>query len=173
MFQSMFLKYSIESFKCDICQLSKHNWTIFSWVLLKVLNHIILFIMMFVYQPPVSNILGGRWLVSFIDDCSRVIWIFMNKKNQNYHNYLFNIIIWCKQNLGRVLKECILKMVKNMSIIMFPSFPVNMISLKNSCVSTPHKKWCRRKENLSFTWSNLNSSLPNHVVMKFFWLLLI
>jgi hypothetical protein len=83
MFPSLFSNQSVESFKCDICQFSKHTRTTFPSSLTKSVEPFDL-IHSDVWGPaPVSNISGARWFVSFIDDCSRVTWIFlMNNKSE-------------------------------------------------------------------------------------------
>jgi transposase InsO family protein len=83
MFPSLFSNQSVESFKCDICQFFKHTRTTFPSSLTKSVESFDL-IHYDVWGPaPVSNISGARWFVSFIDDCSRVTWIFlMNNKSE-------------------------------------------------------------------------------------------
>jgi hypothetical protein len=83
MFSSLFSNQFVESFKCDICQFSKHTRTTFPSRLTKSVEPFEL-IHSDVWGPaPVSNISGARWFVSFIDDCSRVTWIFlMNNKSE-------------------------------------------------------------------------------------------
>ena len=79
MFPSLFLKQSVESFKCDICQFSKHHRATFPSSLTKSAEPFDL-IHSDVWGPaPITNISGARWFVSFIDDCTRVTWIFLMK----------------------------------------------------------------------------------------------
>lgn len=83
MFPSLFLHHSVESFKCDVCQLAKHNRVSFPSSFNKSDEPFDL-IHSDVWGPaPTSNIFGAKWFVSFIDDCTRVTWIFvMNTKSE-------------------------------------------------------------------------------------------
>ncbi|RDX81891.1 hypothetical protein CR513_37383, partial [Mucuna pruriens] len=72
MFPHLFTKESVESFKCDICQFSKHHRATFSPSSNKRLEPFDL-----IHFDLVT--LGAKWFVSFIDDCTCVTWIFLMK----------------------------------------------------------------------------------------------
>ncbi|RDX99335.1 hypothetical protein CR513_17622, partial [Mucuna pruriens] len=77
MFPHLFTKESVESFKCDICQFSKHHRATFSLSNNKSLEPFDL-IHSDVWGPASNSISEAKWFVSFIDDCTRVCQIFVD-----------------------------------------------------------------------------------------------
>jgi len=79
LFPVLFTKLSVESFHCDVCQFAKHGRTTFTPnnnINSKPFDPI----HSNVWGPsPICNILGAKWFVSFIDDCTRVTGIFLIK----------------------------------------------------------------------------------------------
>ena len=77
LFPSLFLKFDICNFKYDVCELSNSHRTTFPLSLNK--NPIPLMVVHSDVERPskVSTIGRARWFVTFIDDCSRMTWIFL------------------------------------------------------------------------------------------------
>ncbi|RDX62546.1 hypothetical protein CR513_59109, partial [Mucuna pruriens] len=69
--RQLFIKESVESFKCDICQFSKYHRATFSPSNNKSLEPFDL-IHSDVWGPASNSISGVKWFVSFIDDCTHV-----------------------------------------------------------------------------------------------------
>ena len=64
-------------YKCEICQLSKHTRTTYPQRPHKP-SHPFSIIQSDVWGPSrVANITGSRWFVSFIDDHTRITWLFL------------------------------------------------------------------------------------------------
>ena len=88
MFPSLFDNLKPEMLHCEVCQLAKHhrvsyplsnNKTSFPFQLIHT----------DVWGPSrVPNISGARWFVSFIDDCSRVTWLFLMKNKSDVSTIL-------------------------------------------------------------------------------------
>ncbi|RDY01438.1 hypothetical protein CR513_15232, partial [Mucuna pruriens] len=70
-FPHLFTKESFEFFKCDVCQFSKHYRATFSPSNSKSLEPFDL-VHSNVWGPTSNYILGAKWFVSFIDDCTHV-----------------------------------------------------------------------------------------------------
>ena len=83
MFPSLFKGLTVEKFHCDVCELAKHKRTSFP-VSNKRTSAPFTLIHSDVWGPStISNISGARWFVSFIDDCTRVSWIFLLKQKSD------------------------------------------------------------------------------------------
>ena len=77
-FPSLFLKYDVCNFKCDVCELSKSHRITFPMSLNK---NPVAFMVLYsdvwgLYK--ISTIRGAHWFVTFIDDCSRMTWGFFS-----------------------------------------------------------------------------------------------
>lgn len=80
LFPSLFKNLDVESLCCELCELAKHKRVSFP-----VSNNIstspFYLIHADVWGPSnVANISGSRWFVTFIDDCSRVTWVYLLKQ---------------------------------------------------------------------------------------------
>ena len=97
LFSYLFRKVDVESFHCDVCQMTNHKWTTFPTKNKRGSNSFHL-IHSDIWGPStVLNISRVRWFVSFIDDCSRVSWVFLLKNKYdvslvlpNSHNMIKN-----------------------------------------------------------------------------------
>jgi hypothetical protein len=77
MYPELFLRHSVESFKCDVCELAKHHSVSFPPSVNKSVESFNI-IHSDVWGPaPTSNISGAKWFVYFIDDCTRLTWVFL------------------------------------------------------------------------------------------------
>ncbi|RDY10209.1 hypothetical protein CR513_05316, partial [Mucuna pruriens] len=83
----LFRKESIESFKCDICQFLKHHRTTFTPRLAS------------------NSISGAKWFVSFIDDCTRVTWIFLMKHKYEVCQIFVNFFRLVKNQFNKSIKR--------------------------------------------------------------------
>ena len=79
MFPILFKGMDDKSFHCEVCQFAKHHRVSFPWSDNKSLHPFSL-IHTDVWGPSkIPNITGARWFISFIDDCTRVTWLFLMK----------------------------------------------------------------------------------------------
>ena len=92
MFPSIFNK-SLNFFHCEICEMSKHTRNTYPVQPYKP-SHPFSLIHSDVWGPSrVNTITGSRWFVTFIDDHTRVTWVFLMKEKsevgkifENFHN---------------------------------------------------------------------------------------
>ncbi|KAK2984954.1 hypothetical protein RJ640_013380 [Escallonia rubra] len=103
LFPSLFTKYDVSSFQCEVCELAKSHRVSFPLALNKSPDPFMI-IHSDVWGPSKVNSLGGsRWFVTFIDDCTRMTWVQLMKSKSEV-NVLFQQ--FCKmihtQNTARI-----------------------------------------------------------------------
>ena len=54
---------------------------------------------------PIPNVLGARWFVNFIDDCTRVNWVFLLKHKSEVSNAFQNFFSLIKNQFGVSIKK--------------------------------------------------------------------
>ena len=90
LFPSLFAKFDVSSFRCDVCVLAKIYRASFPLSLNKSL---VLFMVTHsdVWGPSKVTTFGGsRWFVTFIDDCTKMTWVCLMKSKSEV-NLLFQI----------------------------------------------------------------------------------
>ena len=88
LFPSLFGKSDISGFRCDICELAKSHRASFPLILNKSLFPFMV-IHYDVWGPSkVPTLSGSRWFVTFIDDCTRMTWLYLMKTKDEV-NLLF------------------------------------------------------------------------------------
>ncbi|KAL4562842.1 hypothetical protein LXL04_026873 [Taraxacum kok-saghyz] len=84
------------SFKCEVCQISKHIRHSYSPLPYKP-SHPFSLVHSDVWGPSrVKNVSGARWFVTFIDDHTRVTRVFLIRRNQKLDHFSSNFIRWSK-----------------------------------------------------------------------------
>ena len=92
LFPSLFAKFDVSSFKCDVCELAKSHRASFPLTLNKSLVPFMI-IHSDVWGPSKFATLDGlRWFVTFINDCIKMTWVCLMKSKievnllfQNFH----------------------------------------------------------------------------------------
>ncbi|RVW50306.1 Retrovirus-related Pol polyprotein from transposon TNT 1-94 [Vitis vinifera] len=104
LFSSLFAKSDISGFRCDICELAKSHRVSFPLILNK--SPLPFMVIHFdVWGPSkVPTLSGSRWFVTFIDDCTRMTWLYLMKTKdevnllfQNFHKMIetqYNAKVW-------------------------------------------------------------------------------
>ena len=89
MFPTLFKGLNIQPFHCKICEYAKHNHL--SFPISNKRSSPFFLIHSDIWGPStIPNILGSRWFVTFIDDCTRVSWIYL-VKNKSDVSHIFPI----------------------------------------------------------------------------------
>nr|KYP73851.1 Retrovirus-related Pol polyprotein from transposon TNT 1-94 [Cajanus cajan] len=104
LFPHLFTKESIESFNCDICQLSKHHRASYPISNKKSTSPFDL-IHSDVWGPVVESISGARWFVTFIDDCTRVTWTYLMKNKSEVFQIFVNFFRLVQNQFGKNIKR--------------------------------------------------------------------
>ena len=88
LFPSLFAKFDVSSFRCEVCELAKSHRASFPLTLNK---SPVPFMILHsdVWGPSKVTTLGGsRWFVTFIDDCTKMTWVCLMKSKSDV-NLLF------------------------------------------------------------------------------------
>lgn len=96
----------------------------------------------------VPNILGARWFVSFIDDCTRVSWIYLLKQKSDVSNIfpIFHTMIQTQFNVGiKRLRTDNARDYFNQSLSSY--FQKEGIVHESSCVDTPQQNGVAERKN--------------------------
>ena len=88
LFPSLFVNLDISTFRCDVCELAKSHRVSFPSNLNKS-SVPFMIVHSDVWGPSPNPTLGGsRWFVTFIDDCTRMTWVYL-MKSKGQVNSLF------------------------------------------------------------------------------------
>ena len=139
LFLVLFTKVSVESFHCDLCQFAKHHRTTF----LPNGNR---------SSKPFdlihSHVWGAKWFVSFIDDCTRVTWIFLVKNNSEvFHMFVkfYRIIQTQFENPIKRLHSDNGREYVNQNFSKF--LQENGVVHELTCVDTPQQNGVAKRKN--------------------------
>lgn len=80
MFPSLFLNKNAKSFQCDICHLSKHTRTTYLPRPYKSSSHFSMIHSDIWGASRVSSVNEARWFLLFVDDHTRLSWVFLMKE---------------------------------------------------------------------------------------------
>ncbi|KAJ9675533.1 hypothetical protein PVL29_024456 [Vitis rotundifolia] len=95
LFPKLFINKNPASYHCEICQFAKHTRTVYPQIPYKP-SSIFSLVHSDVWGPSrIKNISGTRWFVTFIDDHTRVTWVFlMKEKSEVGHIFqTFNLMV--------------------------------------------------------------------------------
>ncbi|RDX65235.1 hypothetical protein CR513_56117, partial [Mucuna pruriens] len=128
----------LESFKCDVWQVSKHHCASFLPINSK---NVAAFDLIYsnVWGPVIESCIGARWFVTFIDDRTRVTWIYL-MKHKSKACQIFNFFRLVKNQFGKSIK----RIRSNNSIeyvnLEFSKFVIDQrIIHELTCVNTPQQ----------------------------------
>src|SRR5262249_16875264 len=115
----------------------------------------------------VSNISGSRWFVSFIDDCTRVTWIYLLKQKSDVSLIFPNFYNMMKTQFGVDIKKFRSDNAKdffNHSLTTF--FQTKGIIHESSCIYTPQQNGLAERKNGHLLASTrallLHTNVPKH-----------
>ena len=79
MFPDLFKQLDSSTLHCDVCEISKHHRVSYP-ISNKLSSHPFALIHFDVWGPfRIPNCSGARWFISFIDDCTRMTWVYLLK----------------------------------------------------------------------------------------------
>ena len=148
LFPSLFINKNPKFFQCEICQLSKHCCSSYPLQGYKPSQPFSI-IHSDIWGPSrIQNITGARWFVSFVDDHTRLTWVFLMKEKsetesifRNFHNMIQNQF----QTKIQVLRSDNAKEYFNS--ILGNYFLDNGIIHQSSCVDTPQQNGIAERKN--------------------------
>lgn len=169
LFPSLFQGIRVEEFHCEVCELAKHKRVPFS---LSNNRSPIPFYLIHsdIWGPSsVPNVSGARWFVSFIDDCTRVTWIFLLKNKSDVSTVLPNFLSMVKNQFGVSIKRFRSDNARDyFNQILTPFFQREGIIHESSCVHTPQQNGIAERKN-GHLLDVTRASLFQYNVPKSFW----
>src|ERR1051325_3805765 len=105
LFPFLFKNLNVESLHCDVCELAKHKRVPFP--ISKKMSPCPFFLVHTdVWGPAyVPNISGAKWFLTFIDDCTRVTWVFLLKQKSEVSSVFFQFVSMIKNQFGVGIKR--------------------------------------------------------------------
>jgi transposase InsO family protein len=101
---SLFSDFDISTLHCETCIQAKSHRVSYKTSLSKC-NEPIVLIHSDVWGPsPVSSICGYKWFVLFIDDCTRMIWIYLLKGKEEVGHVFKNFLTMIQNQFGKNIK---------------------------------------------------------------------
>ena len=150
MFLTLFKGLDIQPFHCDICEYAKH--TRVSFPISNERSSPFFLIHSDIWGPStIPNFSGSRWFVTFIDDCTRVFWIYL-LKNKFDVSHIFPVFCTMVQNqFATKIKKICLDNARDYSIKFCLSGFKKKESYMNHLVSPlPNKMGWRKGKTVIF-----------------------
>jgi hypothetical protein len=122
-----------------VCELAKHKRASFP---ISNKRSSILFYLIHndIWGPTIPNVSGARWFVSFIDDCTRVTWIFLLKHKSDVSTVLPNFCSMVKNQFGVNIKRFRSDNARDyFNQVLTLYFQKEGIVHESSCVNTPQQ----------------------------------
>lgn len=148
LFPKLFINKSAKDFKCEICQLGKHTRSVYPSIPYHLSKPFVLIHSDIWGASTVSNISGARWFVTFIDDHSRLTWVFLMKNKSDVERIFqaFNNMIQTQFNIKiQVLQSDNAKEYFN--FILGDYLSKEGIVQLSSCVDTPQQNRVSERKN--------------------------
>ena len=148
LFPSLFNKVDIESLHCDVCEFAKHERSPFSLNNKRSLFPFYL-IHSDVWGPSTNpNVTGARWFVTFIDDCTRVTWVFLLQNKSDVSTVFPKFFYMIKNQFGVNIKRLRSDNGKEYFNHVLTSFcQKEGIVHESSCVKTPQQNGIAERKN--------------------------
>ncbi|KAK2354846.1 putative mitochondrial protein [Trifolium repens] len=147
-FPSFFKNLDVESLCCEVCELAKHKRASFP-VSTKVSTSPFYLIHTDVWGPSnVPNISGARWFVIFIDDCTRVTWVYLLRQKSEVTSVFLHFFSMVKNQFGVSIKRVRSDNAKDYFNHGLNSFcQKEGIIHESSCVKTPQQNGIAERKN--------------------------
>ena len=148
LFPRLFINKNPASYHCEICQFAKHTRTVYPQIPYKP-STVFSLVHSDVWGPSrIKNISGTRWFVTFVDDHTRVTWVFlMKEKSEVGHIFqTFNRMVQNQFNSKiQVLKSDNAKEYFTSSLSTY--LQNHGIIHISSCVDTPQQNGVAERKN--------------------------
>lgn len=169
LYPEKFQGINVPSLSCDVCEQSKHTRVSFPLSTTRSSKPFEL-IHSDIWGPSsIQNISGARWFVSFIDDCSRVTWVFLLKQKSDVSNIIPSFLSMIQTQFGVQVKRFRTDNAKdyfNNSIGTL--FQNQGIIHESSCVYSPQQNGIAERKNRHLL-EVTRALLFHHNVPKQFW----
>ena len=144
----MFSGISVEDFQCEICELAKHKRVSFLINSERTTNPFNLINSNIWGPAEVPNVSGSRWFVTFIDDYSRVTWVFLLKNKSDLSQVILEFFTMIKTQFGVNIKRFRSDNAPDyFNHMLTHFFKKEGIIHKSSCVNTPQQNGIAERKN--------------------------
>ena len=104
-----------------------------------------------IWSPTIPNICRACWFVSFIDDCTKVSWIFQLKNKSDVSLVLPNFHTMVQNQFGVKIKRFRPKNARDyLNQVLTPYFQKEGIIHESSCVNTPQQNRVAKRKMVIF-----------------------
>ena len=149
MFPALFRGLDVKNFQCSVCELAKHKRVTYpssnkrTYVPFSLIHSD-------VWGRPatVPNISGAQWFILFVDDCTRVVWLFLMKHKSEVSTIFPSFYNMIKTQFGVEIKRLRSDNAKdffNQSLTTF--FQQKGIIHEFSCPYTPQQNGVVERKN--------------------------
>lgn len=168
LFPSLFKNLHVESLHCEVCELAKHKRVPFP-ISNKVSTSPFYLIHTDVWGPSnVPNVSGSKWFVTFIDDCTRVTWLFLLKNKSEVSSIFLQFVSMIKNQFGVKIKKLRSDNAKDYFNHTLNSFcQKEGIIHESSCVHTPQQNGVAERKNGHLLDQTRALLFQNNVPKKF------
>ena len=168
LFPSLFSNLDVASLNCEGCELAKHKCVPFP-----VSNNMSIFPFYLIHTDvwgpsTVPNIFGARWFLTFIDDCTRVTWVFLLKQKSEVSHVVQHFFSMIKNQFGISIKRIRSDNAKDYFNHGLISFFQKGVIHESSCVKTPQQNGIAERKN-GHLLDQTRGLLFQHKVPKRFW----
>ena len=148
MFPYLFQGSDIFEFYCETCELAKHTLVSFP-TSNKRSSHPFHLIHSDIWGPStIPNVFGACWFVSLIDDCTRVIWIFLLKQKSDVSIVIPNFHSMVQNQFRVQIKSFRTDNARDyFNKILLPYFQSQGILRDSSCVNAPQQNRVAERKN--------------------------
>ena len=80
LFPILFKNKRLSNFQCEVCQMEKHTRLVFPAKPYRPSNPFTLIHSNLWGPSQVTNLIGAKWFITFIDDHSRICWVYLLKE---------------------------------------------------------------------------------------------
>jgi len=148
LFPGLFINKDPKKFHCEICQLAKHTRASFP---AKPYNESSPFSLVHsdVWGPSrIRNITGTRWFITFIDDHTRVCWVYLFKEKSEVAKIFQSFHAMIKNQLQTTIK--VLRTdngTEYFKTLLGDFLETNGIMHQSSCTDTPQQNGVAERKN--------------------------
>jgi len=167
-FPSLFKNLDVESLHCEVCELAKYKCVPFP-ISNKISPSPFVLVHTDVWGPSnVPNISGARWFLTFIDDCTRVTWVFLLKQKSEVSSRFIQFVSMIKNQFGVNIKRIRSDNAKDYFNLVLNSFcQKEGIIHESSCVNTPQQNGIAERKNGHLLDQTRALRFQNYVPKKF------
>ena len=117
----------------------------------------------------VPNISGAKWFLTFIDNCTRVTWVFLLKQKSEVSSDFIQFVSMIKNQFGVNIKRIRFDNVRDYINLVLNSFcQKEGITHESSCVNTPQQNGIAERKN-GHLLNQIRALLFQNHVLKIFW----